>query len=352
MSHPYQSLPDRAFWKNAVSGRGIFEIANLWTPKFAIRQSDKIATYGSCFAVHIGPALRAHGYNWHVTEAPPFGLSSESACSLGYNLFSSRTGNIYTASLLAQWARWACGLSAPPEAEAVCENDRYYDPFRPRIEPGGFESLAELRCSREQAVKSFRASIFESQYFIFTLGLTESWHNLKGGYEYPVCPGTACGAFDASAHAFKKMSFQEISEDLQSAISMMRHANPSLKFIFTVSPVSLVATYSGNHVLAATVESKSVLRAVVAELMSRPFVDYFPSYELISSPVSRGVFYEANQRSVQPAGVDFVMKHFFAALHPDDMPARASKPETRPPAQRRSTESRCEEELLEAFGSR
>jgi hypothetical protein len=349
MSHPYQTLPESAFWKSAISGRSIFDIANIWTPRHAIRRSDRIATYGSCFAVHIGAALRAHGYNWHVSEPPPHGLSEESARELGYNLFSARTGNIYTASLLRQWAQWACGISDPPEEEIVSANGRYYDPFRPRLEPDGFESPEELQSSRAQAVRSFRASIVESRHFIFTLGLTESWRNLKHGYEYPVCPGTACGTFDASVHGFKKMSFQEIYGDLQSAISIMRQANPSLEFIFTVSPVSLVATYSGNHVLPATVESKSVLRAVAAELMSLPCVDYFPSYELISSPVFRGVFFQGNQRSVHQAGVNFVMKHFFAALHPEAMAADAGGP---PPLQTRAAEARCEEELLEAFGSR
>jgi hypothetical protein len=350
MSHPYRTLPESAFWKSAISGRSIFDIANIWTPKHGIHRSDKIATYGSCFAVHIGPALRAHGYNWHISEPPPHGLGGESARELGYNLFSARTGNIYTGSLLRQWAQWARGISDPAEEEVVSANGRYYDPFRPRIEPDGFESLEELQGSRAQAVKSFHASIVESQHFIFTLGLTESWRNLKHGYEYPVCPGTACGTFDASVHGFKKMSFQDIYKDLQSAISIMRQANPSLKFIFTVSPVSLVATYSGNHVLPATVESKSVLRAVAAELMSLPFVDYFPSYELISSPVFRGMFFQGNQRSVHQAGVDFVMKHFFAALHPEDMAGDADGPP--PPLETRSTEARCEEELLEAFGGR
>lgn len=350
MSHPYQTLPESAFWKSAISGRSIFDIANVWTPKHSIQRGDEIATYGSCFAVHIGPALRAHGYNWHISEPPPYGLSEESARELGYNLFSARTGNIYTASLLKQWTQWACGNSDPPEEEIVSANGRYYDPFRPRVEPDGFESIEELKCSRAQAVRSFHASIVEAQYFIFTLGLTESWHNLKHGYEYPVCPGTACGTFDASVHGFRKMSYQEIHADLRSAISMMREANPALKFIFTVSPVSLVATYSGNHVLPATVESKSVLRAVAAELVPLPFVDYFPSYELISSPVFRGVFFQGNQRSVHQAGVDFVMKHFFAALRPEDVAAEAGRPA--PQLQSRAAEAKCEEELLEAFGGR
>jgi hypothetical protein len=264
-------------------------------------------------------------------------------------LFSARTGNIYTTALLKQWAAWACGISKPPEEEIVSENGRYHDPFRPRVEPDGFESVEELTSSRAQAVRSFHASITQSQYLIFTLGLTESWRSLKSGYEYPVCPGTACGTFDASLHGFKKLSFQEIYGNLHAAIAIMRDANPSLKFILTVSPVSLVATYSGNHVLPATVESKSVLRAVAAELVSLPFVDYFPSYELISSPVFRGVFFQGNQRSVHQAGVNFVMKHFFAALSPGDGADATAKPS--PPLEAQSTEARCEEELLEAFAN-
>ena len=83
---------------------------------------------------------------------------------------------------------------------------------------------------------------------------------------------------------------------MQQAMALMRSANRGLRFLLTVSPVPLTATNSGNHVLVATVDSKSRLRAVAGQLartVSR--VDYFPSYEIISAPPFRGSFFRPAQ---------------------------------------------------------
>ena len=52
-------------------------------------------------------------------------------------------------------------------------------------------------------------------------------------------------------------------------------------------------------------------------------LDYFPAYELIAAPPYKGMFYEANMRTVSKAGVTFVMDAFFTCLEQTfrDMPA-------------------------------
>lgn len=80
---------------------------------------------------------------------------------------------------------------------------------------------------------------------------------------------------------------------------------------------------SGDHVLVATMASKSTLRAVAGQVASQfDFVDYYPSYEIINSPPFRGSFFEPNQRGVNHVGVDHVMTSFFGCLSakfPDDI---------------------------------
>ena len=110
----------------------------------------------------------------------------------------------------------------------------------------------------------------------------------------------------------------------------------------------LVATKSGNHVLVATMESKSILRAVAGQLTTnRTYVDYFPSYELINSPVFRGVFFEPNQRTVNRHGVDFVMNVFFGCLSRNVDKAQVAGARTIGDSQ---LDAACDEELLDAFG--
>jgi hypothetical protein len=92
----------------------------------------------------------------------------------------------------------------------------------------------------------------------------------------------------------------------------MRKINSGINILLTVSPVPLTATATNDHVLTATSQSKSILRAVAGEAKgSSPRIDYFPSYEIITHPAFRGMFYAPNQRSVVPMGVNFVMEHFF-----------------------------------------
>jgi hypothetical protein len=133
----------------------------------------------------------------------------------------------------------------------------------------------------------------------------------------------------------------------------MRDTNDNLRIILTVSPVPLIATNSGQHVMVATAEAKSILRAVAGQLARyRPYVDYFPSYEIITSPVTQGVFFEPNRREISPMGVDFVMDHFFACLQRKfgtTATASASMPH---PLEKSQDDVVCEEELLAAFDTR
>lgn len=354
--NPYESLPQSAFWKPAVAERGMLEIGGLWQPKFAISSQTRIATYGSCFAQHIGKALKSRGYSWNVTETAPAGMNDNSASAFNYGIFSSRTANIYTTTLLLQWLSWATGKLAPP-SETWERDGRFLDPFRPRIEPTGFRDPGELQASRNHAIACFRASIESSDILVFTLGLTESWRNKGGGFEYPMCPGTVGGEFREAEHGFCNLGFQEVVDSLQASFEAMKTLNPRLRFILTVSPVPLTATNSGQHVLVATMHSKSILRAVAAHFHeSRDDVDYFPSYEIINSPAFRGTFFESNLRSVSRTGVAFVMDSFFDCLagSADVMPPPSSpqgSQEQAMPATGSAEDEHCEEAFLEAFST-
>lgn len=355
--NPYKKLPENAFWKTAVANKNMFDISELWKPKLILKPQHKIATFGSCFAQHIGKALKERGFSWISTEPAPLGLSPESCKAFNYDIFSCRTGNIYTTSLLRQWTEWALDVKVSPD-EYWEKEGRFYDPFRPNIEPNGFESEEEMRLSRQQAIRSFRQAIEQAKVFVFTLGLTESWFNKMYGYEYPMCPGTAAGEYMEMTHVFRNQDFNFILSNLKQAIDMMAGVNNEIQFILTVSPVPLTATNSGNHVLVATMESKSILRAVAGQVTKyHKCIDYFPSYEIISSPAFKGIFFEPNQRSVGRSGVSFVMNSFFAAMgygsrdvKENNEVKNGSEQYGNKAFKKANDDVVCEEELLAAFG--
>jgi len=361
MSNPYDSLPEAAFWRTAVAQQGPFQISGLWKPKQPLEKSHRIITAGSCFAQHIGRALAARGYRWFNAEQAPTMFDEATAKKFNYGIFSFRTGNIYTVSALKQWAQWALEETTPP-TEVWEKDGRFFDPFRPAIEPNGFASAEELHRSRRATLLAIKRALTQADMFVFTLGLTEAWQHRKKGYVYAMCPGTLAGTFDAELHQFRNFNYLQIERDLQQVMDLIKGHNKKIRFLLTVSPVPLTATASGQHVLTSTTYSKSVLRAVAGAVADRrDDTDYFPSYEIITAVPFRGMFFEANLRSVAPEGVDFVMSSFFQCMTdtfgPDRTEAAASaKPPKAMAAQKKQKPKDadddlvCEEAMLDAFG--
>ena len=99
---------------------------------------------------------------------------------------------------------------------------------------------------------------------------------------------------------------------MQLLFSERKNTNATPKFILTVSPVPLTATAVNQHVLISTIYSKSVLRAAAGEIyMRHEYVDYFPSYELITNAFFPTSHFEDNKRNVKSESVDLVMNAFF-----------------------------------------
>jgi hypothetical protein len=312
--NPYQSLPARSFWRTAVAEPEMADIDELWTPKFELGQDDPILTAGSCFARHIGRTLLELGMNWRDAEPAPPGLTAAQRSARQYGVFSFRTGNIYTAAMLRQWLGWATGAQAPG-TESWVTDGRHFDPFRPSVEPDGYDSAEAMLAAREVTLAAIRAAVAAASCLIFTLGLTEAWHDRGTGVVYPVCPGTVRGTFDPERHEFGNHGFDRVRQDVLAAVDLARAVNPRLRVLLTVSPVPLTATATGGHALSANTYSKSVLRAVAGQLaVEHEHVDYFPAYELITGVPFRGAFFEANLRDVTAEGVRFVMRRFTAAL--------------------------------------
>ncbi len=354
--HPYASLPPTRFWRKSVSNTPPDAIDPVMAAPFRITREMRIATAGSCFAQHIAKTLARSGYHYFVTERSPAHLTREESSQRGYGVFSARYGNIYTARQLLQLIRRAYGEFAPLDRFWTRDDGRVIDPFRPQMEPTGFKDVGELEAARTLHFAAVRELIEKADVFVFTLGLTEAWQRRADGAVFPVVPGAAGGKYDPAWHEFINFRTAEVTADLTEALLLIRDRNPAIRFILTVSPVPLVATYEEQHVLTATTYSKSVLR-VAAEEVSRTLgaTAYFPSYEIITGNYSRGAYYGDDLREVRPEGVEHVMRLFFRhfTAEPDRSPAAAT--DQAQPARLRATaqiddlfQVVCDEEWLES----
>jgi hypothetical protein len=320
--HPYRSLPDSAFWRRAVAGQGPAIDPLTGGGFLTLGRDDKVATAGSCFAQNIARYLKRSGFDFLVTETAHPIIPAEAAERHGYGLYSARYGNIYTARQLLQLFDRAYGTFAPVEdIWPAADGARVVDPFRPTIEPQGYAGEAELRADRAHHLARVREMFETLDIFVFTLGLTEGWESTVDGAVFPICPGVSGGLFDPARHAFRNFRVGEVTADLSAFIARLHGVNPGARIILTVSPVPLVATASGNHVLAATTYSKSVLRAAAQEIAEdHDGVFYFPSYEIIMGAPAAARYFAEDMRNVTEEGVAHVMSVFLRHAAGLDLP--------------------------------
>ena len=312
MTHPYADLPDRQFWKRDPALRHPEQLDPGSSIPFRIAPSDRIVTAGSCFAQHLARKLAPLGLSHFVTEVAHPIIPPSVREKHNYGLFSARYGNVYTPRQLLQLVKRATGQFQPVATAWKAESGPgVVDPFRPGILPGGYTSAAEILADRQYHLTCVRRSLAEMDVFVFTLGLTECWEDVRDGAIFPIAPGVAGGTFDPAEVRFRNFDETECWSDLERAITLIREINPTVRIVLTVSPVPLAATYENRHVLLSTTWSKAVLR-VVAEKAARRFdlCAYFPSYEIITAPHVRGRYFAGDCREVLPAGVDHVMRAF------------------------------------------
>lgn len=310
-SHPYSKLPDYAYWRQGVADVPPGALDPVVEAPFRFAARDEVATAGSCFAQHIGRYLKSSGCNYLVTEEPHSFIGPQATEALNYGIYSARYGNIYTSRQLLQLFDRAYGRFAPEEnywrEGAAC----VIDPFRPQIQPGGFNSERELDYDRERHFHCVREAFEKLDVFVFTLGLTELWRSREDGAVFPLCPGVAGGDYSAAKHEFVNLGVEEVVADMTAFIERLRSVNKNARVILTVSPVPLVATAEPRHVLLSTVYSKSTLRIACDRLMrSLKEVAYFPSYEIIAGGYAQTDYFAPDRRSVTQEGVAHVMRLF------------------------------------------
>lgn len=310
-STPYSDLPARQRWSHAVARS--FDARTLGNfPRPLIAQSDKVMSAGSCFAANLVPYLEREGFQFIRNEQQGAIWRFIAPEAMSYGQYSAAYGNIYTPRQLRQLLARCLGEFKPAEDRWLFDGG-VADPFRPGLRYQA-RSEREFDLLTSAHLAATRRAFEACDVFIFTLGLTEAWVSSADGAVFPACPGTIAGQFDADRHVFVNFGLDELLDDLNAFIATLRGINPGVRVIFTVSPVPLVATASGQHVLEATTYSKSLLR-VAAEMICRQTENayYFPAYEIVTGPQAPEDFFEADRRSVSAKAVETVMAAFLQA---------------------------------------
>jgi len=299
MTSPYTLAQSYHFWSSGVK-KPFTENQNLDLNNLLelIRAETIVCAAGSCFSQNIGKELLARDYEFLVSK-----FSQGRIESFGL-------GNVYTTQQLEQWLEFC--LSNRTWTKDTFFTDKEHlisDYLIPHLSPVNSES--ELNKRRNSIKKEFISTLEKADLFIFTCGLTEQWET-QTGEALAVCPGTIFGEFDESSHLFRNLTTSEVLNNLTSIERLIAQVNPSIKLLYTVSPVPLTATAEKEHVLLSNNFSKSKLRAAIGEHVAKSEKSsYFGSYELMVSNTAGDWRYKENLRSVSRAGINFVMRHSF-----------------------------------------
>ncbi len=350
--HPYRRAGDRAFWSRSVAA-GYRPITVPDPPPFRLSRDDRFMSAGSCFAANVRRHLEGWGFDYTVTERAHPQWPDERE-SMFYEAYSARYGNVYTARQMVQLLLRAVGEFSPREDHWAAADGSFVDPYRPGLTHRA-ASLTELRALTLQHLRAVRRAVEASTVLVFTLGLTEAWESADDGAVFPACPGTVAGEFDPDRHRFVNFSYEDVSADLDAMLSLLRALNPGLRVVLTVSPVPLVATASGRHVLTATTYSKSVLRIAAEDVARRrTSVAYFPAYEMVLGPQHEQSPFDADLRTVREPVVAAVMEAFRAVYIEQPVELPATSPPRTPAVPGRAhlvaeaTEDECEEMFAES----
>ena len=265
--HPYETVAGCQVWYKGVTAHAPGHLDPV-TVGGVITKTDKVATIGSCFAQHIARKLSAFGFHYFVPKLAPADMSATEARAKNFGVFSARYGSVYTPKQALQLFDRAFGNFHPSE-QIWRKGEIFVDAFRPQIEPAGYASHELLLAARNSHLEAVRRVFSESDWLVFTLGLTEAWRSNEDGAILPLAPGVSGGEYDETKFSFKNFSVREVIEDLTELVAKATDVNNQLKILLTVSPVPLIATYETRHVLESTIYSKSVLRVLRMSYVER-----------------------------------------------------------------------------------
>jgi len=275
-------------------------------PGLRITPSTPIASMGSCFAREIRKVLLDAGYSYITEETDnPKSVHASAAWERTYNTHSMRQIFEYTFEEWRPDLRWWIS----PASKLV------QDPYRRIIL---YDSLEEAEADFAKHRQFSRKALQEADVLILTLGLVEIWEDTVDGSVIclPSGPYPKEGG-DMSRYRFRVSRFQENMDNLERIYDIMTRHMPGCKLLLTVSPVHLWATFRRDlDVLSASCNSKSTLRCVVDEFVSRhDNVFYFPAFEMatIYQPILGKTWLSEGKENfhVNRETVLFIMDHFF-----------------------------------------
>ena len=276
-----------------------------------ISPDDRLFAIGSCFARGIELAMLQAGFDVpsYASEFNDFELANDQVTGRGFT-------NKYTTFAIENEIRWALDPEAEFPTASLVETDdgTVIDPHtNPTLKWVDRANTLD----RRETIGRVYSRLAQSRVVVMTLGLVETWFDTEAGVYLNMTPSPAMMQASPGRYRFEVTDFAQNRDAVERTGEVLRkYGHPDCQIVVTVSPVPLMATFSGQDVVVANSFSKSVLRAVAGDWSAaQDNVHYFPSYEIVTGS-ERGLAWEADGRHVQGPIVQQIMALFRATFVP------------------------------------
>lgn len=252
-----------------------------------ISYTSPILLLGSCFAENIGQRLHHAKFEVLVN---PFGI-------------------VYNPISLAQLLARLCA-DKPFVAGDLYQHGDIWLSF---LHHGRFSST-DRQAALEQINEQYKAGVTlirRADFLIITLGTMYYYCRQDTGQVVSNCHKLAADFFVRRA-----AGVDEVVAALRPVLGELRRINPTLKFIFTLSPV--------RHWKDGAVDnhySKSVLMVatrLLCEELGSDVAYYFPAYEIMTDDLRDYRFYEADMLHPNTVAIAYIWEQFRAACISND----------------------------------
>lgn len=275
-------------------------------PKFKISRDAAVFTIGSCFAREIETALQSYkiplllaGHGVLAERYESWRPDTQTGGGVPAGTISRGVFHKYTThSMFFDVERAIQGNLYPNEGLLELEPDLWFDPHAAGLQMADKTTALDSRAKVDAGMQTIK----QADVVIVTLGLTESWREKVNGQVMNRAPAGKYLLRKGDLFELLDFGYDDIQTVLRQMIDMIVAERPAVKIIISVSPIPS-STFGQRDVVSASVGSKAMLRTA-AETVSRiyDFVDYFPSYEMVTlSP--RALAWEEDAVHVQRAMV-------------------------------------------------
>ena len=245
---------------------------------FDISYTDRLMFLGSCFAEQIGMMMKEHGWNAYIN---PYGVL--------YNPLSVIAG----CKRLLQPAPF--GESDLFEYNGMYHSFMHHGKFSGQL---AVNVLKEMNNALSVASDSLRAI----SYLFITLGTAYVYRLKSDGRVVANCHKLPADRFNRAL-----LTIDRIVDEWSALLNNLYAVNPSVKVIFTVSPVRHWKDGAHGNQL-----SKSILLLAEQELVDKYAgrIFYFPAYELMMDELRDYRFYADDLLHPSKVAVDYLWERF------------------------------------------